>query len=135
MKKILLFILFILPIIVFSQSVDITWEDSDGREFSINSHTREFTYSMISGDRISYNRDGSVKSIGHEPIYYNGEYSSRGPEGSVQSVGHLEIYYYGEYSSGPEGCVERIGGMKIYYYGEYGSGPEGTFKETIGNIH
>jgi hypothetical protein len=47
----------------------ISWEDSGGREFSINTHTGNFQYSMITGDKL----------------YYNGKYDS-GPEGSIKST-------------------------------------------------
>ena len=54
MKKLLILIFAIMPLLGFSQGMKITWEDSDGREFSINTHTRHFQYSMVAGDKIYY---------------------------------------------------------------------------------
>ena len=54
MKKLLFLILLIIPFIGFGQSMNIKWEDRDGREFSINNKTGEFSYSMVSGDNLKY---------------------------------------------------------------------------------
>jgi len=141
MKK-LLFILFfaIAPLLCFSQGMKIKWEDSSGREFSINTHTRNFEYSMIAGDRIYYNSaysggpEGKVKSIGNVKIYYNSAYSG-GPEGSVKSVGNVKIYYNSAYSGGPVGTVKSVGGLKVYYNSSYSGGPEGSIRRTIGSVN
>lgn len=124
----------------FSQSMKIIWEDAQGREFSINTHSGNFQYSMIPGDKLYYNGtydsgpDGSIKSIGNVKIYYNGKYDG-GPEGSVKSVGNVRIYYNGKYDSGPEGTIKSVGGLKIYYNGRYDSGPEGSIKSTSGSVN
>jgi hypothetical protein len=139
MKKLIIFLLALAPAIAFSQGMKITWEDTDGREFSINSHTGNFQYSMIAGDKLYYNGtydggpEGTIKSIGSVKIYYNGKYDG-GPEGSVKSVGSIKIYYNGKYDSGPEGSIKSVGGLKIYYNGKYDSGPEGTIKSTSGSV-
>jgi hypothetical protein len=67
--KILLIILMFVPLLVSGQSMNITWEDSDGREFSINSHSRQFSFSMVAGAEIEY-----IK------------YSKYGPVGSVKGT-------------------------------------------------
>jgi len=67
MKKLLYILLFTIPFVGFGQSMNITWEDNDGREFSINTHTLQLKYSMVSGDKIKYNTSdyygpkGSIK--------------------------------------------------------------------------
>lgn len=139
MKRLIFLLLITIPFLGFGQSVNLTWEDSQGREFSINSHSGKFKYSMVSGDQIYYNGrydsgpEGSVKKIGSVSIYYNGRYDG-GPEGSVKKVGSVSIYYNGRYDSGPEGSVKKIGGMSVYYNGRYDNGPEGSFKKTTGTI-
>ena len=55
MKKLLFVFLLTIPFMVFGQSMNIKWEDREGREFSINTHTLQFKYSMVSGDKIKYN--------------------------------------------------------------------------------
>jgi len=116
MTRFILVLLF-MPMISFSQGMKISWEDRSGREFSINTKTLRFSYSMVGGDNI----------------YYNGRYDG-GPEGSVKQVGSVKIYYNGRYDSGPEGSVKQVGGMKIYYNGRYDSGPEGSIKKTTGSV-
>jgi hypothetical protein len=118
MKKLIIFLLALAPAIAFSQGMKIIWEDTDGREFSINTHTGNFQYSMIAGDKLSY----------------NGKYDA-GPEGSVKSVGSIKIYYNGKYDSGPEGSIKAVGGLKISYNGKYDAGPEGTIKITSGSVN
>ena len=119
MKKLLSILFFaIVPLLCFSQGMKIKWEDSSGREFSINTHTRNFEYSMVAGDKI----------------YYNSTYSG-GPEGSVKSVGNVKIYYNGAYSGGPEGTVKSVGGLKVYYNSAYSGGPEGSIKSTSGSVN
>ena len=118
MKKLLILIFAIMPLLGFSQGMKITWEDSDGREFSINTHTRHFQYSMVAGDKI----------------YYNNAYSG-GPDGSVKSVGNVKIYYNNAYSGGPDGTVKSVGGLKIYYNNAYSGGPDGSIKSTSGSVN
>lgn len=140
MKKILILLLFLIPAIYFSQGMKITWSDSDGREFSINTHSRNFQYSMISGDKIYYNNafsggpEGSVKSIGNVNIYYNNAFSG-GPDGSVKSVGNVDIYYNNAFSGGPEGTVKSVGGLDIYYHNAFSGGPVGSIKSTSGSVN
>lgn len=139
MKKIIILLFTLAPFIGFSQGMKISWEDKDGREFSINSHTGNFQYSMIPGDKLYYNGpyemgpEGSIKSIGNVKVYYYGKYEI-GPEGFVKSVGSIKIYYNGKYDSGPEGTIKSVGGLKIYYYGKYENGPEGSIKSTSGSV-
>ena len=117
MKNLLILILALAPLLGFSQGLKITWKDSDGREFSINTHTGNFQYSMIAGDNL----------------YYNGRWDS-GPEGTVKSVDIVKIYYNGRWDSGPDGTIKSVGGLKIYYNGRHDSGPEGSIKSTSGSI-
>jgi len=139
MKTLLFLILFLSPLSIFCQGMKISWEDEQGREFSINSHSGQFQYSMITGDKLYYNGpydggpEGSIKSIGNVRVYYNGPYDG-GPNGSVKSVGNIKIYYNGPYDNGPVGSIKSIGGLKIYYYGKYESGPEGSIKSTSGSV-
>ena len=118
MKKLIFLIFITAPLLCFSQGMKINWEDYSGREFSINTHARNFEYSMISGDKLNY----------------NGRYDS-GPDGSIKSVGSVKIYYNGRYDSGPEGTIKSVGGLKIYYNGRYDSGPDGSIKSTSGSVN
>ena len=139
MKHLITSIFLLTPLFILSQSVNIRWEDSYGREFSLNSHSGSFDYSMVSGDEIKYNGrydsgpEGTVKSIGSCRIEYNGRYDS-GPEGLVKSVCGKSVRYNGRYDAGPEGSVKKIGGMTLYYFGKYESGPEGAYKKSSGSI-
>ena len=140
MKNLLVLVLMAFSTFAYSQEMKIKWEDSDGREFSITTHTRQFQYSMIAGDKLYYNSklyggtEGSIKSIGNVNIYYNGRLDG-GPEGSVKSVGNVNIYYNGRLDGGPEGSVKSVGGLKIYYNGKLDSGPEGSIKSTSGSVN
>ena len=141
MKKLIFIFFFCLTTqISFSQGMKIKWQDSSGREFSINTHNRNFEYSILPGDKILYNSrysggpEGSVRSIGNTKIYYNSAYSG-GPEGSVKSVGNVKINYNSAYSGGPEGTVKSVGGLKIYYHSAYSGGPEGAIKSTSGSVN
>ena len=140
MKKVFTLLFATMPLFCFSQGMKIKWEDSNGREFSINTHTREFQYSMIPGDKIYYNNaysggpDGSVKSIGNVNVYYNNAYTG-GPDGSVKSVGNVKIYYNNAYSGGPAGTVKSVGGLTIYYNNAYSGGPAGSIKTTSGSVN
>ena len=117
MKKLLLIILVSIPYLLFSQSMNIKWEDNEGREFSINSHSNNFTYSMVSGDRIKYNTSD----------YY-------GPKGSVSQVGNVRIKYNTSDYYGPKGSVSQVGGLKIIYNISDYYGPKGSIKETRGSV-
>ena len=119
MKKLIFIFFFCLTVQVsFGQGMKIKWQDSSGREFSINTHTRSFEYSILPGDKI----------------LYNSRYSG-GPEGSVKSIGNTKIYYNSAYSGGPEGTVKSVGGLKIYYHSAYSGGPEGAIKSTSGSVN
>jgi hypothetical protein len=139
MKTLSMVILYLLPLFGFSQGMKIKWEDSDGREFSINTHSAQFQYSMIAGDKLEYisryeiGPEGSIKSIGKVLIQYNGRYDA-GPEGSVKAVGNINISYNSRYEIGPEGSIKSVGGLNIYYNGKYDSGPEGSIKNTTGSV-
>jgi hypothetical protein len=147
MKNILLIFL-ILPLIGFGQSMNINWEDSDGREFSINSHSGDFKYSMVSGDQLYYNTgsysdtgpEGTIKKVGSITVSWNtGSYSDTGPEGTVKKVDYTTVSWNtGSYSdTGPEGTIKKVGGLTIYYNtGSYSdTGPEGTVKKTSGSVN
>ena len=140
MKQFIILLLTLSPSLGFSQGMKITWEDSFGREFSINTHTGNFQYSMIAGDNLYYNGkydsgpEGSIKSIGNVMVYYNGTYDG-GPIGSVKSVGNVNIYYNGKIDSGPKGTIKSVGGLIIYYNGKFDGGPEGSIKSTSGSVN
>ena len=139
-KLLFTIIVALMPLLCISQGMKIKWEDSSGREFSINTHTGNFEYSTITGDNIYYNSaydsgpKGSVKSIGNTYIHYNSAYDS-GPKGSVKSIGNTYIYYNSTYDSGPEGTVKSVGGLEVYYNSAYSGGPEGTIKRTFGSVN
>ena len=128
------------PLFVFSQGMNITWKDSAGREFSINTHTRQFSWSMVAGDNVYYNNafsggpDGSVKSIGPVMITYNNAFSG-GPNGSVKSVGNVMITYNNAFSGGPDGTVKSVGGLRVNYNNAYSGGPNGSVKSTYGSVN
>ena len=97
MKKILSILLLTLPFLGFGQSMNISWEDRDGREFSINTHTGNFKYSMVSGDQLEYNNGyssydtgekGTLRSVGGLKVEYNNGYSSydKGPKGTIRGT-------------------------------------------------
>ena len=91
MKKLILILLFIIPLMSFGQSMNIRWSDS-GIEFSINTHTGELDYSVSSGE-----------------IRYNSIIDS-GPEGYIKSIGSVSIKYNSILDSGPEGYVKSTSG-------------------------
>lgn len=140
MKNALVILCLMFPLFVLGQGMNITWEDSDGREFSINTHTRQFSWSMVAGDAITYHSTysggpvGSVKSIGPVRVEYHNAYSG-GPMGSVKSVGSVRIQYNTAYSSGPEGTVKSVGGLSVSYNNAFSGGPEGSIKSTSGSVN
>jgi hypothetical protein len=64
----------LLYININAQSMKITWEDSDGRKFSIVAPDGELEFGSIPGDRISYGYAGyekdKITSIGNCKISY-----------------------------------------------------------------
>ena len=118
MKKLSFVFLLIFPFMVFGQSMNLKWEDRNGREFSINSHSGKFSYSMVSGDKIKYNTSD----------YY-------GPKGSVSQIGDVRIKYNTSDYYGPKGSVSQIGGLKIIYNTSDYYGPKGSIKETKGSVY
>jgi len=148
MKKLIFILLFTIPCIVFGQSMKIKWEDRDGREFSINSHSGRFSYSMVSNDKLYYNTgsysdtgpEGTIKKIGSITVNWNtGSYSDTGPKGTIKKVGNITVNWNtGSYSdTGPEGTIKKVGGLTINYNtGSYSdSGPKGTIKNTSGYVN
>jgi len=104
----------------------IKWEDYSGREFSINTHSGQFQYSMIPGDEIKYNDK------------YDDKYGS-GIVGKVKSVGNIKTEYYDKYDdkygSGIAGKLKSVGRLKIYYNDKYDNGPAGSIKSTSGSVN
>lgn len=153
MNKILVAIFIgITPLFCFSQGMKIKWDDSYGREFSINTHSGSFQYSIIAGDEIQYYSKyddrynsgiaGKVKSIGNIKIKYFDKYDDRynsGFTGKLRSVGNIKIEYYDKYddnyNSGISGKVKSVGGLKVFYNDKYDNGPAGSIKNTSGSIH
>ena len=127
MKKILFTILITsMPLLCLSQGMKIKWEDYSGREFSINTHSGQFQYSMIPGDEIKYNDK------------YDDKYGS-GIVGKVKSVGNIKTEYYDKYDdkygSGIAGKLKSVGRLKIYYNDKYDNGPAGSIKSTSGSVN
>ena len=124
MKKLLFVFLLTFPIMVFGQSMNIKWEDREGREFSVNSHSGKFTYSMVPGDNLYYN---------------TGSYTDTGPKNTIKSIGSVDVYWNtGSYTdTGEKGTIKSVGGLTINYNtGSYrDSGPKGTIKNTSGSVN
>jgi len=97
MKKLLSILLLTIPFFVFGQSMNISYEVRYGREFSINTHTGNFQYSMISGDKIDYNDK------------YDDRHKS-GIVGYIKAVGGLKVYYNEKYDDGPLGSIKNSSG-------------------------
>ena len=140
MKKLLFILLLTVPFLGFGQSMNIKWEDQDGREFSINNVTGDLKYSMVSGDKISYITQswkgpvGSVESIGPVDIEYITQ-SWKGPVGSVESVGSVDIEYITQSWKGPVGYIESVGGLTINYITQSWKGPVGSVESTSGRVN
>jgi len=67
----------------------IKWSDSDGREFGITCISGEFSYSMVSGDRIEYepsysSNAGKIRKVGGLTVEYEPSYSSN--TGKIRST-------------------------------------------------
>ena len=116
MKKIYysLFLL-VFSMITYGQDMKVKWSDSDGREFSITCISGEFSYSMISGDKIEY-----------EPSYSSNA-------GKVRKVGSVLIEYEPSYSSNA-GKIRKVGGLTVEYEPSYSSNA-GKIKSTRGNVN
>ena len=117
MKKLLFVLILTIPFMVFGQSMNIKWEDRDGREFSINNQTSEFKYSMVPGDKIKYITQ-----------------SWKGPVGSVESIGGVEIKYITQSWKGPVGYIQSVGGLEIKYITQSWKGPIGSVESTSGRV-
>ena len=127
MKKLLSILLLTLPFIGFGQSMNISWEDRDGREFSINTHTGNFKYSMVSGDQLEYNNGYSSYDTGEK--------------GTIRTIGDVKIVWnngYSSYDTGEKGTLRSVGGLKVEYnngYSSYDKGPKGTIRGTSGSVY
>lgn len=120
---------------LFCQETKITWKDDNGREFSITAPTGNFSYTILSGDYISYgnrysNAPGKEISIGNVYIEYGSRYSNT--PGKIIKVGDVSIEYGGPYSGVP-GNVIRVGGLTIEYGGKYSNAP-GRIIQTSGTV-
>ena len=112
MKKIFILLLFLIPIIGFSQS-KITFTEQD-REFSITTYGGlEFSY--YSGDRISRDYDGNPTIVG--PVRITNNY-----DGKPTRIGNVRITY------NYDGQPTRIGGLRITY--DY----DGRVTRTSGSV-
>ena len=99
MKKLLILTFLAFSIFSFSQEAKIKWEDSSGREFSISAPSGEFSYGMISGDRVSYDHYDRVSEVGSVRISY--DHYDR-----VSRVGGLRVSYdHYDRFSGTSGSV------------------------------
>ena len=133
MKKLLFVLILTIPSMVFGQSMNIKWEDRDGREFSINSHSGKFTYSMVSGDNLEYNSNNQY------------DYRNTGPSGTIRTIGNVEIVYnsdnrYDYNNIGPSGSIRTVGNLKIVYnidnqYDYNNTGPSGSIRKTTGSVN
>jgi hypothetical protein len=139
MKKLLYVFLLSIPFLVSGQSMNVKWEDRDGREFSINNKTLEFKYSMVPGDKIKYITQswkgpvGSVQYIGDVEVKYITQ-SWKGPVGSVQYIGDVEIKYITQSWKGPVGYIQFVGGLEIKYITQSWKGPVGSVESTSGSV-
>ena len=147
MKNILSILLLTLPFLGISQSeysdkstlgtlakphmfdMNISWEDPDGREFSINTSTGNLRYSRVSGDELEYNNGysisdtgekGTLRSVGDVKIVWNNgnSISDTGEKGTLRSVGDVKIVWNNGYSTsdtGPKGTLRSVGGLKVEY--------------------
>jgi hypothetical protein len=61
----------------------IKWQDQEGREFSITAPKGEFSYGMIAGDKINYDYQGRVSSVGRLNVFYDYQGRISGTKGSV----------------------------------------------------
>lgn len=110
----------IIIFIVFSsfaigQGTKIKWEDNDGREFSVSTHSGSLSYSMLEGDNVSYDYSGNVTKVG--PVYISYDYN-----GHVTKVGSVYISY------NTSGHVTKVGGLYINY--DY----NGRISSTTGSV-
>ena len=99
MKKFLFLLLFLIPLIGFSQSITFTEQD---REFKIYTNTGKVEFSYFSGDNISRNYHGEVTKLG--PVYISYDY-----HGNPTQIGGVYISY------NYHGQVTKIGGLSISY--------------------
>jgi len=97
MKKLLLIILVSIPYLLFSQSMNIIWEDNEGR-VRIKYNTSDY-----------YGPKGSVSQVGNVRIKYNTS-DYYGPKGSVSQVGGLKIIYNTSDYYGPKGSIKETRG-------------------------
>lgn len=137
MKKIYysLFLL-VFSLMTYGQDMKIKWSDNDGREFSITCISGEFSYSMISGDRIEYepsysSNAGKVRKVGSVLIQYEPSYSSNA--GKVSKVGSVLIEYEPTYSSNA-GKIRKVGGLTVEYEPSYSTNA-GKVRSTRGNVN
>jgi hypothetical protein len=103
MRSIVLLLAAILTTTVgFSQDMKVSWEDDDGREFSIMVLSGEFGFSMIPGDDVKYDYHDKVTKVGDVTIRY--DYHDK-----VTKVGDVTIRY--DYHD----KVTKVGGLSIRY--------------------
>jgi hypothetical protein len=99
MKKLLFVLIFLIPILTFSQS-KITFKEQD-REFTISTYGGlEFSY--FSGDKISYDFNGNPTKVG--PVYISNDFN-----GNPTKIGKVYISY------NFNGQPTKIGGLRINY--------------------
>lgn len=120
LRQVLFFTLVMCTSITFSQDMKVSWEDDDGREFSIRVLSGRFEYGMIPGDDISYDYMGdNVTKVGTTRIQYDylGE--------RITKVGDVSIQwdYLGE-------KITKVGGLTIRYdyLGEKVTGTRGRVR-------
>jgi hypothetical protein len=110
-----LFFLFIFcSEISLGQGLRIEWTDNYGRDFYVIAPSGEFNYSMISGDRIEYEKygdfAGQVIKIGNVYI----EYERYGDlKGKITKVGNVRLEY--ELYGANKGRLAKVGGLTIKY--------------------
>ena len=102
MKKIFLILLLTLPFVGFGQDMKVKWEDDDGREFSIEVLSHNFSYSMIPGDDINYDMFDKVGKVGDVTISYD-------MFDKVVKVGDVTISY------DMFDKIVKVGGLTIRY--------------------
>ena len=85
-----------------NQEEVIRWEDNQGRRFRITVPSGNFSYVAVRGDRIGYDFQGRVTSIGNVWVSYD-------HNGRVTRVGNVRISY------DIHGRVTRVGNLRIHY--------------------
>ncbi len=129
--NIILLCFILIPFASEGQALKIKWIDDAGREFAISAPTGDFSYSMLPGDKLEYERYGDfvgkIRQIGDVKIEYEryGDF-----KGKIIKVGYVKVEYE---NYGPnKGRLVKVGGLRIEYE-EYGP-LAGKIRKTTGQV-